>query len=92
MAQCDFCSSTEIRWRYPTQSFSPGLGYESVGDFAACDACHDLIEKDDREGLLTRSVETMPILPLPREFAEFAVRTIHIGFFNYRTGPATREE
>jgi hypothetical protein len=32
---------------------------ESVGNWAACRTCHDLIEADDRRGLLDRSLGTL---------------------------------
>jgi len=52
--QCDFCSVPGPVWRYPARSFvaycAPNVAGESVGDWAACDLCHVLIEADDRSG------------------------------------------
>jgi hypothetical protein len=44
---CDFCSSTEIAWRYPCASFDLPEPYRhgSAGDWAACDPCAILIER-----------------------------------------------
>ena len=51
--QCDFCSAAGPVWRYPARSFvaycAPNVAGESVGDWAACDQCHVLIETDTRE-------------------------------------------
>ena len=56
---CDFCSSPTITWRYPTVTFSVE-DVTSVSDWAACATCHVLIETDDQDGLLDRSVNTLP--------------------------------
>ena len=65
MGVCDFCSGGVPRWSYPTRDFvveplttrlhaegMPGAGSE--GNWAACDTCHALIERTDREGLTLR--------------------------------------
>ena len=53
---CDFCSAPNVAWRYPAQSFLAyaiaGVVGQSVGDWAACRTCHELIEAGDRRGLL----------------------------------------
>ena len=55
---CDVCGEPGPAWLYPCDSFAlPQIGYESVTDWAACDACHDLIEADDTEGLYRRRAE-----------------------------------
>ena len=56
---CDFCSSPTVTWRYPAVTFSVE-GITSVSDWAACDSCHVLIETNDRDGLLDRSVNLFP--------------------------------
>lgn len=60
---CDFCSAPNVAWRYPAQSFLAyaiaGVVGQSVGDWAACRTCHELIEAGDRRGLLERSLGTL---------------------------------
>ena len=60
---CDFCSAPNVAWRYPAQSFLAyaiaGVVGQSVGDWAACRTCHELIEAGDRRELLERSLGTL---------------------------------
>ncbi len=60
---CDFCSAPDPAWRYPAKSFvaycAPNIAGESVGDWAACDRCHILIEANDRRGLAQRSLNEL---------------------------------
>jgi hypothetical protein len=60
---CDFCSGPHVAWRYPAESFIAyvvaGVVGQSVGDWAACSICHNLIEAGDRRGLLERSLQTL---------------------------------
>lgn len=66
--KCDFCSSPAVRWSYPARDVNMGvvLGgsmpvlHNSRGDWAACDACHDLIEAGDYKSLLNRSIAAFP--------------------------------
>ena len=46
MMLCDFCSVHKVTWSYPCKSFVyiPDL-IASEGEWAACDTCHDFIEK-----------------------------------------------
>ena len=49
---CDFCKRPIVVWRYPCNNFIiPEVMWGSVGDWAACDACADYIEKDKLEDL-----------------------------------------
>ena len=94
--QCDFCSAPRPSWRYPARSF---IGYrasnlvgESVGDWAACDACHKLIEADDHEHLAQRSLDELILKhPEARAAAEILfhdLADLHRQFFEHRCGPA----
>jgi hypothetical protein len=94
--QCDFCSALGPVWRYPARSFiaycAPGVAGESVGDWAACDQCHVLIETDDRRGLAQRSLDEL-ILKHPEASLAAAVlyeelAELHQQFFAHRSGPA----
>ena len=69
---CDFCSSPTVTWRSPAVTFSVE-GITSVSDWAACDPCHALIEANDQDGLLDRSLKTFPGLnEIPADDREVA--------------------
>ena len=94
--QCDFCSVPGPGWRYPARSFvaycAPNVAGESVGDWAACDRCHVLIEIDDRKGLAQRSLDEL-ILKHPEASQAAAVlyedlAELHEQFFAHRSGTA----
>lgn len=93
--KCDFCSGNPVTWSYPAKNF---LAYvtdlivgESVGAWAACEACHLLIEARDRAGLTARAMRDL--LPLvaggaaTKELTEQMV-ALHDQFFAQRSGPA----
>ena len=50
---CDFCSAPDAGWRHPARSFigyvAPGVVGESLGDWAACQECYQLIMSGNRE-------------------------------------------
>lgn len=96
---CDFCSTPDGAWRYPTQTFETedvnasenGEPYgpitpRSVGDWMACDVCHDDIEANRWDALAKRSLRGQPAF-LRRE-AMPRIRTLHRTFVAHRTGPA----
>jgi len=94
--QCDFCSMPGPAWRYPAGSFiaycAPNVVGESVGDWAACEMCHVLIEADDRRGLAQRSLDEL-ILKRPEAILAAAVlyedlAELHQQFFAHRSGKA----
>ena len=94
--QCDFCSAPGPVWRYPARTFvaycEPNVAGESVGDWAACDQCHVLIEADDRGGLAQRSLNEL-ILKHPEASAAAAVLyeqlvELRQQFFAHRSGTA----
>ena len=94
--QCDFCSAPCPVWRYPARSFvaycAPNLAGESVGDWAACDLCHVLIESDDRRGLAQRSLDELLFkhpeasAAAPALYEDLA--ELHQQFFAHRSGTA----
>lgn len=95
---CDFCSSPSPTWRYPARDFeawaTPTTVGHSAGGWAACDACHDAIERNDRTGLMRRALDSLIQLhPVMREFRkelEPELTQFHTMFFSHRTGPAER--
>ena len=104
---CDFCSAPgeeEDAWTYPCASFKYGIeipGYPkgaSKGEWAACQACHELIDADDYDSLLRRAVDAeiakSPELKKFRPMFLAMVGEIHNGFRAHRTGavkPPTKE-
>lgn len=91
---CDFCSEPNPRWQYPASDFImhvPGPDdYGSEGAWAACDACHDLIEAGDGDGLAKRSADKFArnTPGMPRSFLLSRIRELHEGFWSRRKGPA----
>lgn len=91
---CDFCSDPDVRWRYPTRSFWAyivgSVAGESVGDWAACERCHDLIERGNPDSLAAKSVERLiGVHPEVREVREDLFREVtrlHRSFFACRSG------
>ena len=94
---CDFCSAPDAVWRHPARDF---IGYvvsgvvgQSVGDWAACKGCHELIVADDRVRLTETSVLTFiarhPELEAFRSELATQMEILHAQFFDNRTGPAS---
>lgn len=92
---CDFCSEPGVVWMYPARNFigyeGGGIVGESVGGWAACRTCHDLIAADNRTGLAERSALTLlvnqPDIGLTRDEAVGVLRDIQAKFFEHRVGP-----
>ncbi|MBC8165399.1 MAG: hypothetical protein H7Y20_05955 [Bryobacteraceae bacterium] len=93
---CDFCSAQSPAWRYPALTFlaycTSNIGGESVGDWASCDACHHLIEAEDRKGLAQRSLHELILKhPETRSAATelyHELAELHKQFFLHRSGRA----
>lgn len=104
MATCDFCSNGAVRWRYPARDFVvtdltarlhaqelPGVGSE--GGWAACAACHALIERTDRQGLVLRSARKFAKrYGVPARLLMPDLRKLHDQFWENREGPPTPYE
>ncbi len=94
---CDFCSTPDAGWRHPARSFigyiTPGVVGESVGDWAACQECHQLIVSGNRAALTERSVATFiarhPELGVVKTELATEMGKLHTTFFENRTGPAS---
>jgi hypothetical protein len=94
---CDFCSAPEAEWRHPARSFigyvAPCVVGESVGDWAACRECHQLIVSGERMRLTERSVVTCiamhPELEAVKTELTMEMGILHARFFDSRTGPAS---
>lgn len=94
---CDFCSSPGVVWTYRALSCHVadmvigGHRYinNSVGDWAACEECSKLIDKNDARGLIYRSVEMFEIQNgdmFPRELVVATVKAAHGAFWKVRYG------
>ena len=70
-----------------------GVVGESVGDWAACQECHQLIVSGDRVRLTERSVLTFIAMHPELEAIKTELATemgiLHAQFFDNRTGPAS---
>jgi len=93
---CDFCSAPHVAWRYPAKTFVAyvveGFVGQSVGDWAACNICHALIEVGDHSALLERSLTTLlekhpEMRPDEHELRE-QLAVFHRMFFAHRTRDA----
>jgi hypothetical protein len=93
---CDFCSSPDVAFVYPARTFAAyvfdGIVGESVGDWAACPTCHELIESDRQTELIERSLVTLlernPDMKLAEHELRDHIRSFHIAFFQHRAGRA----
>lgn len=88
---CDFCGSDAPRWRYSVNDYvalvTKDIVVTNVGDWAACDACHTLIEACDRGKLARRHPYSVSIPG--RRYVE----AVHDGFFVHKqVKPAYRIE
>ena len=92
---CDFCSKPSVKWTYPAADFvSLSTMWGSAGDWAACNACHDLIEAGDRKGLTARSVDgyfkygpnLLPDNTTTRALLNREISLLHTVFMEARTG------
>jgi hypothetical protein len=85
---CDFCLNPHPAYAYPAgliemRAEGAPIGAASSDAWAACKACHDLIEKDDRGALAERAVT---LLEFPPAFMT-CMRELHEAFFLVRKGP-----
>lgn len=95
-SRCDFCSDKDVRHSYPCRTFeqpaimarSDGstLRTGSIGWWAACERCYELIEADDRDGLAERSVANLAPMNLPVALVRQQIRSLHDSFFANREG------
>lgn len=102
--KCDFCSQRPIRWSYPArpvhlvallakqgESALTAVGWNSNDPWAACDPCHDLIERGDRTALRERAVSKFPRHGslLTAAQLRMVLKKAHDGFFGAVTGDPT---
>ena len=85
--KCDFCSAPNPARRFAVKTFSaPNLAVVdavSVGDWAACDVCAAMIDRDDRGALALRSLESYAGGDEEARFTLFVdIRHMHDAFFD----------
>lgn len=96
--RCDFCFAQDPAWRYPCRSFDlPNTpGYASYEDWAACDKCHDVIEKQDIDMLVRRAMKHSPSIKNRESAASRvlrrALKELYLNFFRSRNGDAVRSK
>lgn len=83
---CDFCGHISPRWDYDCETFNVGR-HGSVDGWLACEECSRMIESDDREGLVDRSMLAFPDRPdTVASRMRDGLRRMQEGFFNHRIG------
>lgn len=91
--RCDFCSSMVVKHAYPARDFSlampPSTGWGSMGWWAACPACHRMIERGDRVGLSMRSAhrQARKLGGVSVKALYPQIRRLHDTFWANRQGP-----
>jgi hypothetical protein len=79
---CDFCSGQDRPFKiYRCNDFDVEARLISRGAWNACPNCSAFIDRDDREGLLHRSINQLHNVNIPLEFAEQSIGRIHKLFF-----------
>jgi len=73
--KCDFCSTPDPIWQYPSQNFIAVSGGYSTGEWIACENCHKYIEGKEWELLAARSARLHPfvisgLIPMPQAHHE----------------------
>jgi len=85
---CDFCNAPNPVWRFSARPFVVDYGTmasASDADWAACDACRNMILADDRNGLVDRAMLIAPVIPgLPESDARELRRWSQGLFFTHR--------
>lgn len=90
--RCDFCvGPDQVLWDFPARDFY-APGGKSVGGWAACDTCHDLVEAADWGGLARRSVKNLGAPEAETGMWVALMLTLHAKFNRHRAGDAYRTD
>jgi hypothetical protein len=83
---CDFCAMPSVSWQYPARSFDamPGV-FGSLGEWGACETCHDLIERQNWTALAKRSAERICKDNTKRDKCFAFMLKLHAEFARHRT-------
>lgn len=90
---CDFCSMPSVSWQYPARSFDAMRGVfrlRSIGEWNACETCHDLIEGGNWTALAHRCAEYFCKHSMQYEACSTFMLKVHAKFARHRTGDAFR--
>jgi hypothetical protein len=90
---CDFCSMASISWQYPARSFDAMRGvftFRSIGEWNACETCHDLIEGENWTRLANRCAEHFCKHRMQHKACSRLMLKLHRKFARHRTGDAFR--
>lgn len=90
---CDICSKPNPTWSYPTKNFVIDAGPVDLGSFggwAACDNCHDAIEKNGMAGSVAATIKSMEETGEYHPAMAGLIVQLHDKFFKNRTGPPER--
>jgi len=108
---CDFCCSQNntVAWSYPAKTFTitqevadMTVDSTSHGGWAACDACHNLIESNNRISLVERSFDHLCTnegwedlklrarTDMQVNIIKQSIRQLQDNFFSNRLGPCSR--
>ncbi len=92
--KCDFCCLPDPTWKYPDLNFVANEICLSVGAWAACDTCHDLIQRNDAKALAELStlmmLATHPELEPNRQSIFDDMIQLHQRFLVHRQGEPER--
>lgn len=90
---CDFCSSSDVRWIYPADSFEIRMKHEITGglfegrselDWTACDECSRLIEENEWVKLTERSADRFDLEDLPESIVKATKKFLAIVHREFR--------
>ena len=94
--ECDFCSAPNTKWMYRAGNYVSEIvdTAESLGGWAACETCKDLVEKNNLQELAERG--TLSFVRLHPEAAGWkddirkTMLRIHTEFFAHKIGEAIK--
>ena len=97
-AVCDFCRSPLVEWSYPCQDFTVQVLVEggrtmqhgSLGEWAACQLCHDLIQNNHIDELEAWMLSNLGPSPIPVELEKSFISEEVSGFLANRKGEPYR--
>jgi hypothetical protein len=82
---CDFCGHHSPAWDYDCHDFVISPELASMGEWAACTPCSDMIEADDWDGVMERCLVIPRQLGLEKSIG-LAAGLMHAGFRENRYG------
>jgi hypothetical protein len=91
IGRCDFCNADFPSWQLPCETFINPVGEMSVGAWAACDTCGDLISRNRWDTLLRRAAKfAAERNGLPEWLIRSQIEALYGMVRRNRTGPLER--